>query len=288
MAAKGLSDERAARFMVALRGGMTPHLFGVNTKSLELYFATHPDYALEARPLIETNAAAARRRKGSRLRKLTEMFCLKGLHAMTGSNVRIDPSRGRRCCLACRNFARDNPPQMTSQDVTKVRQALEAGASTRQILGGHPVGGGKIDRRLILTTRHKFYQQRRLDPEFNLFVATSISDHRGVGLRIHFQRKLSAAKKEEANDYYKIRAMLPASFPDKDDVVGDIFEAMLNGSLRREDVKDRVQTYIAAHNRMFPTKYARFGDSPLVSLDEVLFDDGTATRGDTVSRGLWD
>jgi hypothetical protein len=82
--------------------------------------------------------------------------------------------------------------------------------------------------------------------------------------------------------------MLPASFPDKDDVVGDIFEAMLDGSLRREDVKARVQTYIAAHNRMFPTKYAKFGDSPLVSLDEVMFDNGSATRGDTVSRGLWD
>jgi len=39
---------------------------------------------------------------------------------------------------------------------------------------------------------------------------------------------------------------------------------------------------------MFPTKYAKFGDSPLVLLDEVLFDDGTATRGDRVSRGLWD
>jgi hypothetical protein len=38
---------------------------------------------------------------------------------------------------------------------------------------------------------------------------------------------------------------------------------------------------------MFPTKFAKFGDSQLVSLDEVMFDGGTATRGDTVSRGLW-
>ena len=82
--------------------------------------------------------------------------------------------------------------------------------------------------------------------------------------------------------------MLPANFPGRDDVVSDIFEAMLDGSLRREDVKARVQTYITAHNRMFPTKYAKFGDSPLVSLDRVLFEDGSMTRGDTVSRGLWD
>src|SRR5271169_6127706 len=60
------------------------------------------------------------------------------------------------------------------------------------------------------------------------------------------------------------------------------------GSLRREDVGARVKHYIAAHNRMFPTNFAKFGDSPLVSLDEVLFDNGATTRGDTVTRGLWD
>jgi hypothetical protein len=53
-------------------------------------------------------------------------------------------------------------------------------------------------------------------------------------------------------------------------------------------VKARVRAYIAAHDRMFPTKYAKFGDGPLVSLDEVMFEDGSTTRGDNVSRGLWD
>lgn len=37
-----------------------------------------------------------------------------------------------------------------------------------------------------------------------------------------------------------------------------------------------------------PTKFRKFGDSLLVSLDEQFFDDGTATRGATVSCGLWD
>ena len=82
--------------------------------------------------------------------------------------------------------------------------------------------------------------------------------------------------------------MLPASYPGKDDVVSVIFEDLLTGRLKRDEVKARVQTYIAAHNRMFPTKFARFGDSLLVSLDEVMFEDGSTTRGDTVSRGLWD
>jgi hypothetical protein len=41
-------------------------------------------------------------------------------------------------------------------------------------------------------------------------------------------------------------------------------------------------------NGLFPTKYAEFGNSPLVSLDEVMFEDGSTTRGDAVSRGLQD
>jgi hypothetical protein len=82
--------------------------------------------------------------------------------------------------------------------------------------------------------------------------------------------------------------MIPANFPDRDDIVSRIFEDLLSGSIRREDVRSRVKSYITEHNRMFPTKYAKFGDAMLVSLDERLFDDGTATRGDTVSRGLWD
>jgi hypothetical protein len=63
--------------------------------------------------------------------------------------------------------------------------------------------------------------------------------------------------------------MLPANFPGKDDVVSDIFEALLDGSLRREDVGARVSHYVAAYNRMFPTNFAKFGDSKMVSLDEV-------------------
>ncbi|MCS3495554.1 hypothetical protein M2189_005487 [Bradyrhizobium japonicum] len=62
---------------------------------------------------------------------------------------------------------------------------------------------------------------------------------------------------------------------------------MLDKSLRREGVRARVKQFIAGHNRMFPTNFAKFGDSPLVSLDEALFEDGSGTRGDNVIRGFW-
>jgi hypothetical protein len=67
-----------------------------------------------------------------------------------------------------------------------------------------------------------------------------------------------------------------------------MFEDMLSGLLKREDVPSRIKNYVAEFNRLYPTKYAKFGDSSLVSLDEVLFDGGLATRGDNVSRELWD
>ena len=111
------------------------------------------------------------------------------------------------------------------------------------------------------------------------FVVDLTKDNYRRGMLLRSQRAMNEVKPEEANDYYKIRAMLPANFPSRDDVVGNIFEAMLDGSLRREDVRARVQSFITAHNRMFPTKYAKFGDSPLVSLDQVLFEDGSTTRG---------
>jgi hypothetical protein len=79
--------------------------------------------------------------------------------------------------------------------------------------------------------------------------------------------------------------MSPGDMPT---VVQTIFEDLLSGLLKLEDVRSRVSEYVTAQDRMFPTKFAKFGNDPLVSLDEVMFEDGSTTRGDTVSRGLWD
>jgi len=64
--------------------------------------------------------------------------------------------------------------------------------------------------------------------------------------------------------------------------------AVFERSLKSENVRARVKHYVAAHNRMFPTKYAKFAGRPLVWLDAQLFDQGAMTLGDTISRGPWD
>jgi hypothetical protein len=82
--------------------------------------------------------------------------------------------------------------------------------------------------------------------------------------------------------------MIPEQNPHRDDIVARIFEDLLGGTLKRDEVHARVKSYIAEMNNLYPTKYRKFGDSLLVSLDEVLFDDGSTTRGDAVTRGFWD
>jgi hypothetical protein len=67
----GLSDEKAARMMAALREGGTLRSFGVRPPRLEAYFKTNPEYAQEALPLIAANVQAAKLRKGARLRNKT-------------------------------------------------------------------------------------------------------------------------------------------------------------------------------------------------------------------------
>jgi hypothetical protein len=63
---------------------------------------------------------------------------------------------------------------------------------------------------------------------------------------------------------------------------------LLSGALKRDEVRARVGVYVTELNKLYPTKYAKFGNGRLVSLDEVMFEDGSTTRGDNVSQGLWD
>jgi hypothetical protein len=87
-------------------------------------------------------------------------------------------------------------------------------------------------------------------------------------------------------DAQLIRAMLPPHFPDKEVVINDVIVSLLEGRLDRSQIGAKIHCYIKAHNRMFPTDYARFAGRRLVSLDARLYDDGQpplATRSPTGS-----
>jgi hypothetical protein len=69
--------------------------------------------------------------------------------------------------------------------------------------------------------------------------------------------------------------MLPANHPDKDAIISHIIEDLLTGNLRREDVRARLKSYIAAEGKFASSiMQPRFGQNRLYSLDAKLFDDG--------------
>jgi hypothetical protein len=138
----------------------------------------------------------------------------------------------------------------------------------------------------------KLNSYRRQNPAFDRFVLSAIakSNSRGQQRRHNSESFRVQVVRSEANDFFKIVSMVPVGLPTdvRDDIAQSIMLALLEGTLQRDQVGARVRQFVAEHHRLFPTKFAKFGDSPLVSLDEVMFDSGSATRGDTVSRGLWD
>jgi len=286
----GLSDEKAARMMAGLRDGRTLRTLYVSHAQFKNYCAAHPEHGREALPLLDANKKAAFKRRVERFRAMTH--CKHG-HPLSEARIRHYNGWTVRDCLRCEEIRRSQGGIMEPEALVKVKAALESGGATiNQIIHGRPVGGGAVNRSLRLVDSAAFYRYRRENPEFDRFVAQASANNNRLGQKIRYARERTRAqteaRREEASDYQKILAMFPANFPGRSDAAHDVFVAMFEGSLKREDVRPRVKLFIAAHDRMFPTKYAKFAGRPLVSLDARLFDEGTMTLGDTISRGFWD
>jgi hypothetical protein len=250
--------------------------------------AAYPMWGEDAQRLAKINAKAADIMKSVNAwkRKKTQELCLKGLHPMKGDNLMIH--KGRRACLACWRHHATHPPIHSILPVLDlIKDDLRRGISLGQICHGKPTGGGKLDYSLMRVRPNVFYYYRKLNPDFDQFVRDALAGSNSRGQKIRWTRVHTASVRDSNNEYYRIRAMIPAENPHRDDIVARIFEDLLGGSLKREEVAGRIKQYVAELNKLYPTKYAKFGDSPLYSLDEALFDDGNTTRGDNISQGLW-
>jgi hypothetical protein len=278
----GMPPETAEEFMAGLKAGKTIHMltsgkYGdaiVTPQRFKVHCKLHPEWAEVAQRISKESTRAC---KVAPFRAMTH--CQYG-HSLADASLYQKDGYVARHCRICRRIRAKRGGVIKPEAAEKVRALLKRCAP----IGSFTLGGC----RGYVMSHVTFTKFRQEDPEIDRLARRVIE---GAQTRAQQRRRLrvrNQAVRAENNDYFNIRAMLPANFPGRDDVVSNIFEALLEGSLRREDVRARVQTYIAAHNRMFPTKYAKFGDSPLVSLDEVMFEDGSTTRGDNVSRGLWD
>jgi hypothetical protein len=122
-----LSDDKAAPMMIALREGKTLRNFGVKTYRLEAYFKAHPDYAREARPLIQANAEAAYRRKGAYLRERSH--CVNGHSFAEHGRVAMHKGWIIRQCFACERMRHKNGNVIKPEVLEQVKLRLAAKAS---------------------------------------------------------------------------------------------------------------------------------------------------------------
>ena len=280
----GMTAELAEDFMSKLKAGSTIRQLTAGGEKLgpatvsyqrfKKHCDLNPDWAAEA---LQISKANTRVLKIARFRAMTH--CKFG-HSLADARLYQMDGYVARHCRQCGIIRARRGGVIKPGVAEQVRDLLKKNAPISSFTSKR--NGGYVLSHITFT------RLRKDDAEIDAHAARVIAGSKKRAAHIRLVRYRNQSKRNENNDYYKIRAMLPASFPDKDDVVSAIFEDLLTGALKREDVKARVQSYIATHNRTFPTKFAKFGDSPLLSLDEVLFDDGPATRADMVSRGLWD
>jgi hypothetical protein len=291
----GLPPEMADNIMLGLRSGERTLADYYRDTSGEHYMCSldrlkkhcdlNPVWAEEARRL---SAKTTNRRRSANCWLTNLTICKNGLHAMTPDNLKI-ATWGRRLCKAC--FEANTRRATTLSDGAKARimSAVAAGATMSQLAHGRLPGGKKTK---YLAPYKSIKVTRTIDPEFDAFLSSRLpvnsQSGRSRSIVIRQTRAQTSVARQEQNDYHAIRSLISESNPHRDDIVARIFEDLLDGKLEREEVPARVKVYIAELNKLYPTKYAKFGNSLLVSLDEMMFDDGSTTRGDTVSRGLWD
>jgi hypothetical protein len=211
--------------------------------------------------------------KGSRLRNLTH--CKHG-HSLADARVYYQAGYIKRDCRTCWKIRGRLGGIIKPEALVKVKVALQSGATIGQIIQGKPLGGGPANRLLKIVDAGALYRYRRENPDFDEFVAAKIAGNNSRGQKIrHARARTRIARRiaeADAADYRAVLAMVPAHFPEQNkfDVVNSVVEDLLSFKIARSQVRERVAFYVVAYNRMFPTKYAKFGKSKLVCVPKTV------------------
>jgi hypothetical protein len=281
-----MTQKQAAAVLDALQAGSTVAKITsgkrckavISSSKYRMHSQRYSDWAAKIEPLEERNRLAADFLKGSAKRDRTH--CPRG-HLMPTTS-KFWNGRRYRHCTTCRK-ERDLLGVMPKPDVIKKVRALllEKNSISSFTKGGRPG---------FLLSHRNLTHLRRARPEFDLLITETIkgSNFRAQAQRYAHQKFINGGPAVQSRYYREIVSMVPRFLRDHDDIVSNIFKALLDGSLRHDQIKARISLFVTEQNRIFPTKFAKFGNSPLVSLDEVLFEDGSTTRGDTVFQSLWD
>jgi hypothetical protein len=287
----GMSPAMAEECMANLKAGSTVRKltlglrqFGAGIVSyarFKKHCELHPEWACDAWQISKANSSLGR---GFRFTNMTR--CKHG-HSLADAYVSWQQGGYiKRDCRTCVDIRHRRGGIVKPEVITQITSALRNGATTSQICHGRPKGGGRVDRSLKMVDAAAFYRYRRENPDFDRFVVEAINSR--ISYRDTLKPPGTFRYDWHPSDPTAIAAMLPDSFAGKDDVLQSIFLALIEGQLDRSQIQKHLRHFVSGYHRQHPTKFAKFGNSLLVSLDEVLFDDGRTTRGDNVSRGLWD
>jgi hypothetical protein len=190
------------------------------------------------------------------------------LSGMTPDNIKV-ATWGRRLCKKCFEANTRRATPLSEEAKARIMSAVDAGATMSQLAHGRLPGGKKTK---YLAPYKSIKITRTIDPDFDAFLSTRLHinslNSRSRSIVIRQTRVQTSVARQEQSDYHAIRSLIPESNPHRDDIVARIFEDMLGGTLKREEVPRRIKIYVAELNRLFPTKYAKFGDGQLFSLDE--------------------
>jgi hypothetical protein len=286
----GMSTELADSFMAELKAGRTLRYLTsgsdrpavVTPGRFKKHCELNPRWGRLANKLARANTIAAYALKSP---KLYLRLCKYG-HPLDSGRIYFRYGYECRRCLKCDQLRNARAGIIKPEDLAKATAALRNGSTVKQKLRAVREQDGRRSR--IINTA-AFYRYRSENPDFNRIVRDAIEKRIGPSINPVLAVAAGTFKYEwDPTDHQLICGMLPPNFPDKDAVINEVIITLLEGRLHRSQIGAKIQWYIKAHYRLFPTKYAKFGDSPLDSLDEVMFEDGSITRGDTVSRGLWD
>lgn len=275
-----MSRDQVGKFVAALDAGTTGRQIAstnvVTSTKMRFHCETYPLFGAEVAAKLEANRKAVYFKRMDYRRQQTH--CKRG-HPLSGDNLILSRggNGGTRKCRACQGLY----GQLQPAQIARMKTLLSRGVRMTQMVtrSGNP---------LYVATPTLINRYRKQDPSFQSFVNEKLADQ-VTRKRFRLERVTLLRRRQEADDFAAIARLIPAHLPFhvRDDITQNIMEALHDGSLRRDRVRERVGTFLTDHNRMFPTNFAKFGNARLVSLDEVMFEDGSTTRGDTVSEGLW-
>jgi hypothetical protein len=166
---------------------------------LETYFSAHPEYAHDARPLIEANVKAARLRKGARLSNRTH--CVNGhSFAESGRDTVFNGWKVRKC-RACEKARSQRGDKMKPGILEDVKAALKKGLTIRAITAsGYPTR---------LLKHNALARHRRENPDFDRFVSELTKDNISRGQVLRWQRIRNAATRERRTTITKSARCCP-------------------------------------------------------------------------------